>query len=230
MIKNMVGLEAEMFAFDKNDAPAILNYNMPHDGVPILAEIRGDPADKWERACGNFVTAMYELYECAIKSEVTLRSYSSLLVEDTKLRKQIKKYTVKSGNPVNLYGDQEEISSLVTDENNRVIGKNFYAGLHIHFSTESILSVRDSSGSTTVHNENIMTYPVLKAIIEDMDDFYKKNFTVNYKASFRQPGWYEIKPYGFEYRSLPYSDETFAYLPEIAKYAFETLNKHTKGL
>jgi len=43
------------------------------------------------------------------------------------------------------------------------------------------------------------------------------------RTKYRQPGFYELKDHGFEYRSLPANPETIEALPEIVGKAFELL-------
>ena len=72
---------------------------------------------------------------------------------------------------------------------------------------------------------NVLTKPVIKYIIEEMDKAFFDRFAPKEgkRTKFRQPGFYELKKYGFEYRSLPINDEVLKYLPEIVDKGFELL-------
>lgn len=71
-----------------------------------------------------------------------------------------------------------------------------------------------------------LTRPAIYEIVRSMDSAFFERFapTSEERTKFRQPGFYENKVYGFEYRSLPASDETIKNLPEITKYAFKLLD------
>lgn len=70
------------------------------------------------------------------------------------------------------------------------------------------------------------TRPAIYAIVEAMDKEFFDRFApeASERTKYRQPGFYELKSYGFEYRSLPATRETISALPEITKKAFEVLH------
>lgn len=68
--------------------------------------------------------------------------------------------------------------------------------------------------------------PSIRFIVKGMDKAFFERFVPKERTTkFRQPGFYELKPWGFEYRSLPCNTETIAALPEIVSKAFELLNE-----
>jgi hypothetical protein len=69
--------------------------------------------------------------------------------------------------------------------------------------------------------------PAVEYIVKEMDDTFFKRFAPEEKnrTKYRQPGFYELKPYGFEYRSLPANIKTMAALPEIVRKAFDLLKE-----
>jgi hypothetical protein len=69
--------------------------------------------------------------------------------------------------------------------------------------------------------------PTITWLVEQMDRTFFERFAPAEKerTKYRQPGFYEIKPYGFEYRSLPANQATLAALPEIVTKAFELLTE-----
>lgn len=76
------------------------------------------------------------------------------------------------------------------------------AGLHLHFGTERMFKIPDkvmdneivTGGAWTV--AEICNMPRIIALLD-------KAFREEIKAAKRMPGEYEVKSYGFEYRSLP---------------------------
>jgi hypothetical protein len=72
-----------------------------------------------------------------------------------------------------------------------------------------------------------MNVPTVEWIVKRMDDkFFKKYVSSEDKQTkYRQPGYYELKEYGFEYRSLPASDETMNALREIVGFSFDLLKE-----
>jgi hypothetical protein len=63
-----------------------------------------------------------------------------------------------------------------------------------------------------------------------MDDkFFKKYVpSEDKRTKYRQPGYYELKDYGFEYRSLPASNESMNDIRKIVGFAFELLKEINK--
>lgn len=73
---------------------------------------------------------------------------------------------------------------------------------------------------------SVLNRPAVEFIVKKMDDEFFDKFAPKEKdrTKYRQPGFYELKPYGFEYRSLPANDRSIAALPEIIGKAFELLD------
>lgn len=72
--------------------------------------------------------------------------------------------------------------------------------------------------------------PAIEYIVAQMDEAFFERFAPKpeERTKYRHPGFFELKPYGFEYRSLPANPETMAALPEITKKAFDLLNHINK--
>ena len=72
-----------------------------------------------------------------------------------------------------------------------------------------------------------LNMPAIKYIVKAMDDTFFERFAAPEKdrTKYRQPGFFEIKPYGFEYRSLPANDTVMEALPEIVDKAFSLLEE-----
>ncbi len=71
-----------------------------------------------------------------------------------------------------------------------------------------------------------LTRPVIEWIVKQMDDKFWDRFAPDKdkRTKYRQKGFYELKPYGFEYRSLPANKDTIDAIPEIVTFAFQLLN------
>jgi hypothetical protein len=70
-----------------------------------------------------------------------------------------------------------------------------------------------------------LTKPVVFSLVKAMDDAFFSRFITepDKHTKYRKPGFFELKDYGFEYRSLPANEATMNALPEIVKLAFELM-------
>jgi hypothetical protein len=71
-----------------------------------------------------------------------------------------------------------------------------------------------------------LTMPDALYIIRAFDDEILPKYVTkkeNNNTKFRLPGWYEIKAHGFEYRSLPFSQDTLDDMWSIIDFAFTKL-------
>ena len=68
--------------------------------------------------------------------------------------------------------------------------------------------------------------PTVEWIVKQMDEKFFDKFAPeeNKRTKYRQAGFYELKDYGFEYRSLPANEASLGALPEIVDFAFKLLN------
>ena len=69
--------------------------------------------------------------------------------------------------------------------------------------------------------------PAIEYIIRAMDKEFFGRFAPakENRTKYRQPGFFELKPYGFEYRSLPANADVMNALPEITQKAFKLLDE-----
>ena len=69
--------------------------------------------------------------------------------------------------------------------------------------------------------------PAIHYIVKALDDEFFDRFAPAKadRTKYRQKGFFELKPYGFEYRSLPANAAVMEALPEITKRAFELLKE-----
>lgn len=79
---------------------------------------------------------------------------------------------------------------------------------------------------TITASASVLTRPVIEYFVKEMDKAFFDRFAPKKedRTKYRQPGFYELKPYGFEYRSLPANDAVMEALPEIISKAFELLD------
>lgn len=77
---------------------------------------------------------------------------------------------------------------------------------------------------------SVLTKPVVEYIVRTMDDAFFERFAPKKedRTKYRQAGFYELKPYGFEYRSLPANAATMEALPEIVDMALSLLTSLNK--
>ena len=82
-------------------------------------------------------------------------------------------------------------------------------------------------GKKTKLHASRLNKPAVEHIVKTFDKEFFERFAPNKadRTKYRQPGFFEPKPYGFEYRSLPANAEVMAALPEITKRAFELLEE-----
>lgn len=70
---------------------------------------------------------------------------------------------------------------------------------------------------------NLITKPVVHHIVRLFDEQLLPSFAMPVPLKYRNAGFYEVKPYGFEYRSLPFNKASFERVPEIVSFAFAAL-------
>ena len=98
----------------------------------------------------------------------------------------------------------------------------------LHLYTKKFLS--GSGVKKITASASVLTRPVVEHIVKEMDKTFFKKFAPKEedRTKYRQPGFYELKPHGFEYRSLPANKATMDALPEIVGKAFDLLHSLTK--
>ncbi len=69
-----------------------------------------------------------------------------------------------------------------------------------------------------------ITKPVIYHFIKEFDENILHRYISNERTlKYRLPGFYEIKPHGFEYRSLPFSTKVFDNIYSIVDFSFNLL-------
>ena len=78
---------------------------------------------------------------------------------------------------------------------------------------------------TLVCRASRLNKPAVEYIVKKMDDEFFERFAPakEDRTKYRMPGYFELKPYGFEYRSLAMSEQTDQALLEIAQFAHKLL-------
>lgn len=156
---------------------------LAHDECGYLAESRGEPHTDPLKAAYLLLAEEDRLKAQAKRNRVQLvlendAKLSPELVCDAIRRHGKAKYPVERGN---IYG----LDYKATDETRR-------AGLHVHFSNE----IAVKNGSRSYPASGFLDIP---RIVRSLDE----TFADVIKQSNRLKGFYEVKGYGFEYRSLP---------------------------
>jgi hypothetical protein len=72
---------------------------------------------------------------------------------------------------------------------------------------------------------SLLNRPTVEWMVRSLDERFFEKFAgpEEERTKYRQAGFYELKEHGFEYRSLPASQEVLDALPEIVEAAFELL-------
>ena len=172
------GFESEFFVL--KDGKPVLASGLPADACGYLAEARSKPDGDPTMAAYLHLAAEDLLARQAKELGLTLVKADTLDIPRETLRQWMRRF---GKNPAKSYFMG---GGCYRNTNPR-------AGLHVHFSsTETIV---DKEGRTRVIAKQLN----IPRIIFLMDRAFKPII----KASKRIPGEYELKNYGFEYRSLP---------------------------
>ena len=250
-VVNKIGIEAEVLIRDKNDKLIYPdNYYMAKDDFIILGEIRGKPYSIVSDVVFEFYKDFYAYKKVADynKLSLDLSGYTILTPEFYAeiLRKMGSKEIAKCEN---IY--KTDILNLSDDvlEDGKITGHKVSTGLHIHFSSDIVVTETNelepfipykdglylkSNVETREEKEtkiySLLTNTAIKSIVRALDrDIYPK-YKINADLKFRQPGFFERKAWGFEYRSLPFTGYVFDNLTEIVEYCFDLLRKLEKVL
>lgn len=72
--------------------------------------------------------------------------------------------------------------------------------------------------------QHLLRMPNVEFIVREMDKEYTSIITAC-EGPYRIPGMWEAKPWGFEYRSLPFNQWVIDHLLEITEFAFDVLER-----
>lgn len=134
----------------------------------------------------------------------------------------------------------------------KIISQKLSLGLHVHFSSENINEIKykekvyepvnlpiNLGGAAATFNlfrekdsvEKIVsasvtriTRPVVDFIVKKLDEKILPESVADLpKLKFRNPGFYEMKGWGFEYRSLPFNENVLKNIHNIVDFSFKLL-------
>lgn len=196
MFKDEVGIEREYFLVDAMGnivEPKLFGF--PHDEFGFLVEIRTLPYTKLEPLMRELsdLTAAHRVQagRLGLKLRLTNRmKLSSMFVEHLR-RKYIWDYLTDTTANIHKGVETSHATGIDRWTNKQIIWGT--AGMHIHFSRKRI--TQRALRSPIIQRIQL---PIEKIVLA-MDTKFGKTISL----ANRIQGEYEIKPYGFEYRSLP---------------------------
>ena len=193
-----IGIEKEFWLLGNNDViqePAIFNF--PYDEYGFLVELR-------TRACTNPKALLIDFNKRLRLLEVKAKMLAFRLSDVAQM--SVPKFFIEYLSPKYRYGSLLDLTANIhagvkCSHATGIFPGYLTAGIHIHFSRY------DNFG-------NRIQLPIYE-IVRKMD----WNFRSIIKKSNRIMGEYELKPYGFEFRSLPAN----APLEKVVERAFKIL-------
>jgi len=196
-----VGLELEVWLLDNGKIiePAI--YSFPHDDFGFLVELRTRPhttpfiiLDDLDKLWRGFEGLAHQF------------GFQLFIINSIPIDKQLIDYLRIKYNYANLKDLTENLETGTFKTHATGISddaKVLTAGLHVHFSRKDELGRR-------------VQLPI-QTIVRCMDTAFANEIS----EAGRIPGEYEIKPYGFEYRSLPATVDTKKVVENAFKFLYE---------
>lgn len=255
--RKAVGIEVEALLLNPDGEIIVPPATFPRDGFPIFVEIQAGPGSTVVETVANYHKARLELQAMLREGHSLLyRPFEQLSLKLYREANRQMAGGHKNEGIRNIYGtDISDFSDQVVKDG-RIQGTNISCGLHIHFSYETItritipefvpvvLPMEDPiEGRRTIelyrktdkaeHTEEVkindLKLPVIEAIVRRMDELCFDKFKIDddKRTKYRQPGFYRLKPYGFEYRSLPACPNTTSNeaLMFITKCAFDAMRE-----
>ena len=230
-IVNKVGLEGE---FILRDSKGNLRFPAKHgffsDEFFLLGEFRAEPGETREQTVGNYMAALSEVMYKANKIGFVL-DFSGVSEITPELKADILRKMGSKAVPEckNIYGiDIMKLSDDVV-ENGTIVTSRVSAGLHVHFSHWASHTWMEEKIQKEAHL-NLMTPSKRRGIIVGMDKKVLPNYDLGIPLKYRKAGFYEEKPYGFEYRSLPMVSQftDIHKIMEVVDVAFSLLENLAK--
>lgn len=177
------GFELEFFVKKNGEFVSLDgNYAIPHDECGYLAESRGEKANSPLGAFYNLLHAT-ALLDRVMAQEKFEKVVAHLAPEIPKESLRVWRRETGKGRQRSFFMG----GRVYRNDNPR-------AGLHVHFGTLEV--IKNAEGKEIGSVPRIVNIP---SIVRYMD----KAFAKEIKEAKRMPGEYELKPWGFEYRSLP---------------------------
>ena len=227
-IVNKIGLEAEFILRNEKDEIVYPGYYaFSTDEFIILGEFRGEPGETRGETIGNFFKELIETRRKAKKNKLHLDfGYNEITPEfKAKILRRMGTKLIQSC--LNLYG--KDILSMSDNivKDGVIVKVKISTGLHIHFSKAVIHKWKDKDGNQCNSSLKLLKERDIKNIIKKMDTNILPNYDLGVKLKYRNPGFYEYKTWGFEYRSLPTCIKIldFENLVKVVDYSFSLLEK-----
>jgi hypothetical protein len=173
--------------------------------------------DKYKEAMRKMGTKVVP--ECKNIYGSDIMDYDDRVVEDGK----VKSVNISTGLHIHFSSLETHVLKIQERE------EDIYEPATLQFESLGPVTVyhkagtRVFSGSEREYHLSRITKPVVEHIVKAMDDLLPSYTAGMPKLKYRMPGFYEVKPHGFEYRSLPFSEKVFEDLENITEFAFETL-------
>lgn len=228
MIRSKIGLEAEFLLRNKKGELVLpADFGFSTDDFMILGEFRADAGWTVKEVVGNFFGEIAHVMKRAKEEKLTVDFSGMAEVSPEKKAQILRAAGMKAIPPCdNVYGrDLLEFSDDVVKKG-KIVSSRISAGLHVHFSRRVYHNF--VKGKEIVSQDtNILTKSQMMGIVRNMDKNILPKYQLKTPLKYRQPGFYEIKAWGFEYRSLPMIP-TFTNLEEVVSlvtYAFSLLEK-----
>ncbi len=88
----------------------------------------------------------------------------------------------------------------------------------------NLFSKKDKIERTVSATASRITKPVIDYFVKQLDETVLKESSKELPSlKYRNPGFYELKGWGFEYRSLPFNQNVFNNIHDIVDYSFKLL-------
>jgi len=196
------GMEVEFFLTKRNMLVFPKDYGFGHDGYPLIGELRSEPHTDPYKMVGEVMGLLAKARHKAAYAGLRLHLQPHFLLTDAMKVEVMRRPELNKG----------AVTSLNLYEYDDKLDPNFaHAGIHIHFSgRKQVVHYGRCEHCGHVPYESITFSPSpIPEIIKRLDRAFVKEIS---KAE-RVAGEYEMKSYGFEYRSLPNNTD----LEKIAK-------------
>ncbi len=253
MITNKIGLEAEFFLRDATGSlvyPSLHGFQT--DDFCILGEFRGEPGATRAEAISLFLKSYYDVIYRARRANLKVDVVGHATLTPALYAEILRKMGSKSVAACrNIHGTDILTLSDAETKDGKVVSQRASAGLHIHFSSEDVavqsvtvptltavklpinigptayLDVYTKTGETKQEitaRASRITAPVIEQFVRRLDAEVLPDFMAGMPAlKYRNAGFYETKPYGFEYRSLPFNQRALDQIDIIVDRAFGLL-------
>ena len=181
-----IGLEIEAFVLNEDkEIVDPSDYGLPIDESGYLLEVRTDPHRAPHYLFGDIIGRLQQITE-----ELQERSLTIDLVDYHRpTRKEKEKFLID-------HGKHPEKTFSIYSKTGSINFNLWTAGLHVHFSEESMKYITKDQREITFYNQVNIPF-----IVRSLDEIFKDQI----KRAKRRMGLYRLKTHGFEYRSLPSS-------------------------